>query len=195
MALWNSYSDEQLLASLKADDEGSLEEIYARYWDKLLAIAYNHSQDKELAEEIVQDVFMSLWRHRHDQEIRHLQAFLATAVKFSVFKALAREQRRRKLFERHIHIQGEGYLDTAADLKMMQEYIDNIVATLPEKCRLVFQYSRDRQLSTREIAETMQLSPKTVESHLTRALKTLRQYLNWMKMFSLLCCLLTCLPR
>ncbi|MGN0019378.1 MAG: RNA polymerase sigma factor, partial [Sphingobacterium hotanense] len=62
-------SDEQLLQGLKQGDESSFSEIYERYWQKLLGIAYHLIRDRDLAECIVQDVFVSLWNRRDTVEI------------------------------------------------------------------------------------------------------------------------------
>ncbi len=164
-------------------------EIYHRYWDKLLAIGYNHARNKEVAEEIVQDVLLSLWNRRHDMEIDRLAAWLATAVKFSVFKSISRENRRKDLLQDHTATNTDlpvaTFDEELIQAKFLKEYVDGLVAGLPEQCRLVFVYSRDHQLSTREIAETLNLSPKTVESHLTKALKTLRHLLGNYRFFTL----------
>lgn len=188
-ALYSTCTDEQLVALLRNNDEEAFAEIYHRYWDKLLAIGYNHARNKEVAEEIVQDVLLSLWNRRHTMEIDRPAAWLATAVKFSVFKALARENRRKSLLEGHTAetTQSQDTFDEALlEAKFLKEYLDGLVAGLPEQCRLVFVYSRDHQLSTREIAATLQLSPKTVESHLTKALKTLRHLLGNHRFFGVI---------
>lgn len=186
MALYNSYSDEQLLVMLRNDNDEAFVEIYNRYWDKLLAIGYNHARNKETAEEIVQDVFMSLWNRRQSAEIDRLAAWLATAVKFAVFKSLARENRRKTLLAGQLAEMPTSPDEAIIEAKFLKEYLDGVVAGLPEKCRLVFTYSREHQLSTKEIADTLQLSHKTVESHLTKALKTIRYYLGNYRFFNFL---------
>ncbi|MBO9631560.1 MAG: RNA polymerase sigma-70 factor [Chitinophagaceae bacterium] len=179
-------TDERLVALLSDNDEEAFEEIYHRYWDKLLAIGYNHAHNKELAEEIVQDVLLSLWNRRHQMEIDRLAPWLATAVKFSVFKSLTRESRRKSLLQQQpANDITASFDEERIQAKFLKEYVDGLVAGLPEQCRLVFVYSRDHQLSNKEIAETLNLSPKTVESHLTRALKTLRHLLGSHRFFSL----------
>ncbi|QEC40706.1 RNA polymerase sigma-70 factor [Pseudobacter ginsenosidimutans] len=185
-SLYSSYSDEHLVVLLRNNDEEAFEEIYHRYWDKLLAIGYNHARNKELAEEIVHDVLLSLWNRRHQMEIDRLAAWLATAVKFSVFKSLTRENRRKDLLQQHSpETPSAAFDEEIIQAKFLKEYVDGLVAGLPEQCRLVFVYSRDHQLSTKEIATTLNLSPKTVESHLTRALKTLRNLLGNYRFFTL----------
>jgi RNA polymerase sigma-70 factor (family 1) len=184
--LYSSYSDERLVVLLRDNDEEAFEELYHRYWDKLLAIGYNHARNKEVAEEIVQDVLLSLWNRRHDMEIDRPAAWLATAVKFSVFKSLTRENRRKDLLQKHPADNTVASFDEEIiQAKFLKEYVDGLVAALPEQCRLVFIYSRDHQLSNKEIAAKLQLSPKTVESHLTRALRTLRHLLGNHRFFSL----------
>jgi len=185
-SLYSSYSDERLVVLLRDNDEEAFGEIYHRYWHKLLAIGYNHARNKELAEEIVHDVLLSLWNRRHEMEIDRLAAWLATAVKFSVFKSLARENRRKGLLQQHSPEHPVAAFDEEIiQAKFLKEYVDGLVAGLPEQCRLVFVYSRDHQLSTKEIAATLNLSPKTVESHLTKALRTLRHLLGNYRFFTL----------
>jgi len=186
MALYSIYSDEQLVVLLRNDDDEAFVEIYNRYWDKLLAIGYNHARNKEIAEEIVQDVLMSLWSRRNSMEIDRLAAYLATAVKFAVFKVLAKESRRKTLLAGQLPETETSPDEAVIEAKFLKEYLDGVVASLPEKCRLVFTYSREHQLSTKEIADVLQLSHKTVESHLTKALKTIRHYLGNHRFFTLL---------
>lgn len=184
MALYRSHSDEQLLVLLRNDNDEAFVEIYNRYWDKLLAIGFNHARNKEVAEEIVQDVFMSLWNRRQSIAVDRLGPWLATAVKFAVFKTLARENRRKALLEGQPLAIPASPDEAMIEAKFLKEYLDEVVAGLPEKCRLVFTYSREHHLSTKEIADTLQLSHKTVESHLTKALKTIRYYLGNYRFFS-----------
>ncbi len=75
--------DIEFKAAWDAGNERAFATIYDTYWSQLLAIAYRLTQDKEQSEEIVQEVFVSLWRRRHEVKIESVSAYLATAVKFS----------------------------------------------------------------------------------------------------------------
>ena len=94
---YNSYSDDDLLNRLRIADENAFTEIYNRYWEKLLAIGFFHLRSKQAAEDIVHEVMMSLWTRKKELAIQSLSSYLATAVKFAVFKSIVRDKRRREL--------------------------------------------------------------------------------------------------
>src|SRR5688572_2681481 len=97
MKSYSTFSDNELLGYLQKGDEDAFTEIYNRYWERLLAIGYFHMRNKQEAEDIVHEVMMSLWIRKADLKIESLNAYLATALKFSVFKTIARERRRQEL--------------------------------------------------------------------------------------------------
>ncbi|WP_221887914.1 RNA polymerase sigma factor [Chitinophaga polysaccharea] len=99
MNRYQEQTDVELIASLRGGDNHAFAEIYHRYWKKLLAIAYHHSKDKIIGEEIVQEVFIGLWNRRNELYIDHVSAYLATAVKLSVFKQYVRQKRRNEIKE------------------------------------------------------------------------------------------------
>lgn len=184
MSSYTSFTEDELLKRLRSGDDLAFTEIYNRYWERLLAIGYFHLQNKQSAEDIVHEVFMSLWIRKAELEISSVPAYLATAVKFTVFKSIAREKRRRE-------ISTAGYtslatnLEDKLDAKFMEDFVRGKVEQLPEKSKLVFEYSRDDELSVKEIAKKMDLTPKAVEYHLTKALRALRTSLKKIKIFFL----------
>ncbi|QBQ42075.1 RNA polymerase sigma-70 factor [Sphingobacterium psychroaquaticum] len=166
--------EKKWIASIRIGDKEIFGEIYDHYWKRLLAISFQHTKDKELAEEIVQDVFVSVWQRRQDVQIDNLDRYLATAVKFSTFKFLQR-RRRQELIREEVLPHDQMQLDEEAiDARFLQEYVNGVVETLPDRCRLVFQLSRSEQMTHREIADTLDISEKAVEANITRALKVLR---------------------
>lgn len=166
-------SKKNLLLALRDGDENAFTTIYNTYWKKLLALAYANLKDKMLAEEVVQEVFISLWNRRFDQRIESLEAYLATAVKFSTFKSLHRNRRHSEI-ENQIEIKDYYIQDDVIESKFLKEYLDGVVEKLPDKCRLVFKLSRESYLSNKEIAKDLDISEKSVEAHITRALKLLK---------------------
>lgn len=81
-----SPDDVELLALVRAGDRDAFTTLYNRYWAQLLGIAYNHTRDKQSAEEVVQNLFIGLWNRRETLVIGNPANYLATAVKFAVFK-------------------------------------------------------------------------------------------------------------
>lgn len=160
--------------SLREGNREAFAEIYERYWKRLLAIAYSHSRNKAVAEEIVQEVFISLWNRRKVLRVDNIVAYLATAVRLAVFKQYVRQKRRAQIVEQAAVLPGAVWDEEKIHTRFLQQQINGIVETLPEKCRLVFRLSRTEGLSMHEIAGCMGISEKTAEAHLTKALKELK---------------------
>lgn len=170
----DTLSDKELIRLLITGRQDAFTEIYNRYWEKLFAIAYNLTKDQVQAEEITQEVFISLWDRKGDVQIDTLNGYLATAIKFSVFKHIGRQRRRLQIVKDHYSKWSVDDEEEKIYARFLKEYVEGIVEQLPEKCRLVFEYSRRDGLTIPEIAEKMNISPKTAEAHLTKALKTIR---------------------
>ncbi|SHE88072.1 RNA polymerase sigma-70 factor [Pedobacter caeni] len=178
MGVYVNFSDQKLLGELRLGNRVAFTELFNRYWKKLLAISYTYTKDRSSSEEIVQEVFIGLWNRKNQLDIKSLEAYLATAVKFSVFKSIHQQKRREELAMLNYQTELVALDEEKIHAKFLQEYIDGIVEQLPEKCRLVFKYSRNDGLSIPEIAKEMDIAEKTVEAHLTKALKTLKKDLN-----------------
>lgn len=175
MTNYAALEDEHLLSALQRGDEKAFNAIYHRYWRKLVAIGYYHTRNKQMAEEVVSDVLTGLWHKRHQLEIRSLSAWLGTAVKYAVFKVMVRQGRRDDMLKTQERAGSDDETEKNLEARFLREFLEGVVETLPEKTRLVFRYSRESQLSVTEIAGKMDLSPKSVEYHITKALKTLKE--------------------
>ena len=184
MRSYTHHTDEQLAELLCAADQAAFTELYSRYWERMVAIAFTKLQSVTDAKEVVQEVFFDLWKRREQLEIRQtFGAWISGAVKYKILTFLARSQRRtdqeRSLPEQPYHNNTEEY-QSYQDLRAQ---LQASVAALPEKCRLVFRLSREQGLSLREIAAQLDISQKTAEAHLTKALKTLRSQLQQFSCF------------
>ena len=171
---YGQYTDEELLQGLKQSKKGAYNEIYNRYWKSMLIVALNHSEDDYTAKDIVQEVFIDLWEKRNSYEIQRLAAFLATAVKFQVFRHYRKEQRRALLAKENYVFNDLYEEEGKLHARFLKDIIDGIVEEMPEKCRLVFHYSRNLGLKNEEIAERTGITKKTVENTLNRALRIIR---------------------
>jgi len=176
------FSDSELLTSMATGDQAAFTEIYHRYWQQLLAIAWKHTYDESSAKEIVQEVLISLWDRRASLEIKELAAYLATAIKFSVFKHYHQQQRRKNILH-SIFRSAHSVDEEKIYARLLDDYINGIVEKLPEKCRQVYKLSRLEGQSTKQIAGIMDISEKTAEAHLTKALRTIRLNLRHINMF------------
>lgn len=183
MGTYSTIGEEELIKRLNKSDEAAFTEIYNQYWERLLAIGYYHTQNTQAAEDVVHEVMMSLWMRRNSLQIQSLNAYLATAVKFAVFKSIIREKKLQKIFDETKEREAFVDMEQALDAKFLEDYLKCAVEQLPEKSKLVFNYSRNEELSVKAIAKKMDLSPKAVEYHITKALKMLKERFNKIKAF------------
>jgi len=169
---YTTLTDRQLLDLLQQGNESALTEIYTRYWSKLYLQAYNIVRDRQISEDIVQEVMVQLWIRRSVTEIASLKAYLYTCVKYQVFKALPVARAKVNIIQQQF-----AYVDDTDSLLMTRDFqrqLDDVVSKLPAKCRDVFNLSRKDHLSTKEVAIRLGISPKTVENQLTIALRRIR---------------------
>ncbi len=163
----------KLITALKSGSEKAFTEIYNKYWKNLLAISYHILKDKEQAQEVVQEVFISIWNNRKEIEIDSIEGYLATAVKYSTFKVIYKNKRLNEI-EQGLQ-QADSYLeDDKIEARFLKDYLDGVIEKLPEKCRIIFKLSRETYLTNQEISDNLNISVKTVEAHITRAIKILR---------------------
>lgn len=165
-------SDSKLLDLLQESNEQALAEIYERYWSKLYLQAYNIIRDRQISEDIVQEVMVQLWIRRSVHKIESLKAYLYTCIRYQVFKALPLARHKVAALPPAFAVVND--TDSQLITKDLQRLLDDAVAQLPVKCRDVFNLSRKDHLSTKEVALRLGISPKTVENQLTIALRRIR---------------------
>lgn len=128
---YSLYEDHELIVLLQKGDADAFTCIYDRYWEKLFAIAYHYCREKEMAREIVQDIFMSLWDRKSSILIQSLSAYLATAAKFLVFRELRKESRRKNSRETNLSVRTAISEEEAIDARFLHDYIRGQVEQLP----------------------------------------------------------------
>lgn len=181
MSFANKYTDVDLVERLQNNEEGALTIIYKQYWEIMYLAAYNLVKDRSVCEDIVQEVFISLWQRREKLQIKvSLKSYLYTST---VYKVYDHFNKNKKMPKDELFDNFENKIETSnPETKLMHQeliyHLDSIVDTLPEKCKEVYKLSRENMLSNKEIAEQLNISQRTVEGHISKALKILKESLG-----------------
>jgi RNA polymerase sigma-70 factor (ECF subfamily) len=172
--------DERLLRLLKADDEVAFKELYDRYFHFVFVLIIKKGCSKEVAEELSQQIFMTIWEKRATLDIKLIQNYLSISVKNRVLNYI------KACLVRNAYAKHAGKIKRTSDnesqsvllMHELSEAIDKAIRQLPQKSQLIFKLSRFEMHSIREIAQIMDISEKTVEYHISQSLKTLRFHLK-----------------
>lgn len=169
-------TDAELLSRMSNDDQAAFEKLYRRYWRRCYVQVLRRSGDAALAEDITQNVFVSLWEKRKMLDVEHVGAYLSAAVRFRFISYLKSEMH-RETYEHHLLNDGSpprNPVEATLRIKELNEAIDRGVAMMPSKTKTIYTLSRSEHYSVKEIARKLNLSEKAVEYHITQSLKTLR---------------------
>lgn len=177
------YTDNELLRLVQLDDNKAFTALYKRYWKLLYAPAYKRLKDGQLAEDVVHDVLLSIWKNRLNLQVENLERYLVSATKYTIMASIRKNRRELTIEPTPDACGTENHTESAYYYRQLYDLAIQEMDMLPEKCKLVFKYSRQQGLSNREIADILHISPKTVENQITRALHQLRLSLRGMLHF------------
>lgn len=176
----STCTDLELLEAIRHDDEEAFTELFKRYWRKVHAMAYPRVRSEEVTAEIVQDLFITLWDKRASLVITHLHSYLYTAVKNKALNYIESQIVRENYWDyyKKFGLEQENVTQNAVEFDELMEAIENGIQRLPEKSKKVFRLNRLEGRSISEIANTLNLSEKAIQYHLTQSLKKLRLHLK-----------------
>lgn len=183
-----TINNQALLSLLKKGNEASFKVVYDHFYARLYFFVSEYIPNRDLAENILQDTFLTLWEKK-DQLIAdtNLNAYLYTVAKNFSLKKLRNDRYKQNIIQTsalsptELELQSEALrkLDTSELIfEEMEAIISQTLSSLSPQCRLVFEMSRFQDLKNGEIAEKLNISPKTVEGHMTKALKTFKTSLK-----------------
>lgn len=175
--------ERRLIERVQEGDEQAFEALFRTHYEALCNFVEPRVGSPEVAEDLVQNVFLNLWRRRQDWEPRTtLQAYLFgaarnEAIKYRKHRQVRRDWKREKKKEK---THGESEFDPGEDLKHreLNRAVQECVSELPERRREVYLLSRQYGLTYEEIAGVMDISPSTVDNQMVKALESLRKNLS-----------------
>ncbi len=173
-----SHSYVQLLEAISHGNERAFSTLYDLFATDLSRHILSKVNDKQVAEDILHDLFYTLWKNRSRlTEINSVPAYLYSSCRYMI---LAYYRKRDKSMISEIDLSNIDILadEIAIEDRLYYRYTLDIIATeienLPEKCRQIFKLSRIDYLSNKEIAEKLSISESTVEKHINKAINRLR---------------------
>lgn len=176
--------EDDLVRGLNKGNINSYKTIFNNYYEKLFQFALRYVYHKEIAEEIVQDVFIIIWEKRKELNITDsLSSYLFTSVKNRSISYL-----RSKLSKVELSADDHSILKTdnkiyenSIEFSELEKEIHNAISLLPERCKLIFNLSRNSGLTYKQIAFQLNISPESVKTQIGIALKRLKLHLekNW----------------
>lgn len=173
----NKVNISQLFFLFKKGDERSFSQIYDMYSGELLRFLLKKVDDEFVAEDILHDLFLSLWKNRENLEsIESLPSYLYSSCRYQVFAYYRRQIKKGDEvdFNSIDILDNEVSVEERMHYKYLKDLVDIEVENLPEKCKIVFKMSRGEYMSTKEIAYALDISESTVEKHINKAISRIR---------------------
>ncbi|TKG95608.1 RNA polymerase sigma-70 factor [Puteibacter caeruleilacunae] len=173
--------ESELVKKLKEGDQQAFAELFERFSNRLYHFALGYLGSGPIAEEIVQDVFLKIWEKRADlKPEQSFKSYIFTITfnsirKFFIRKDLEESYKQQFAAEFMVHTSRD---EERIDYEWMLKEVDRIINKLPERRREIFILSRKEELSINEIAEKLDLAPKTVKNQLTEASKFIKEELK-----------------
>ena len=177
-------TDIELTDALFSNSKVAFEEIYTRYWYSLFSMAYHHLNSKEEAEELVHDLFESVWQNRSKTKINKLEMYLRLAMK-NLISNYIRSQITWRKYQEYLIFQNIQKNYTPAEIlnyNDLKNALEQVLDELPTKTSDIFNLSRFEGFKVKEIAQKYKISEKTVEYHLAKTQQAINKRL--LKLYS-----------
>ena len=170
-----------LLKQLRAGDKTAINELYGKYSKRLYRFAFGYLKSEEDTLDLIQEVFIRLWDARSSlKDSTNTEAFLFTIARNAVISTFRKKITEKEYLEHLKFTATKNSSDTEkqVDYALLSEQVKELVGRLPEQRRRVFQLSKEEGYSNKDIADKLKISIKTVEDHITKARKFLKENLK-----------------
>ncbi|PWD98864.1 RNA polymerase sigma-70 factor [Marinilabilia rubra] len=173
----DEWSEQQLLDGISSGEESAFRHLFDVYYQLLVSFAYRYLNDLDSARNVVQDVIVSLYDKRESIKIHtSLKAHLYQSVRNRALNVLKREKMQRDHHNRILEEEkDQSYYEDKLAVSELEARIADVVKELPGQCRRIFLMSRQEGLSNSDIASDLDISKRTVETQISKALKKIRE--------------------
>lgn len=175
---YKALTDPELFDLIKKEDDDAFGELYKRYWKDMYHNACKIMRNEDMAQDIVQEVFISLWNRRAELNVQQVSSYMQQSTRFAVLKSIRKQKIDDQFYSRLRQITSELVEEQPLLFKEQQTVLNQLIDELPADCRETFRMSRDEQLTYKQIAQKLEVSEKTVEKRMTKSLKFLRENLS-----------------
>jgi len=175
------YEEQELIAAVKKHDRKAFEVLYKQHYRQLFALAYRHVGQAPVAEEIVHDVFLTIWKMAERLTVQSsIKSYLSRAVINSSLNFIKKEKTEHGKQIAYLVVESDDEAENEQNRRkeFLLNSLENALTILPPKCREVMYLSRFGKLKQKEIAMQMNISIKTVKNHLTYGFQKLREQLE-----------------
>ncbi len=173
---------EELLNQLKIGDMMAFDQIYDQYSHKLFSFVFKILKDESEAEDIVQEVFLKIWESRYKlDDLKFLNSYIFTIAYNNSIDLIRKRINNSKYLE---HLKNSSIFQTSTttisdiEFNELNDQVNKLISNLPERQKQVYLLHRENGLTYPEIAQQLGISKNTVENHMAKALKYLRQNLD-----------------
>lgn len=172
--------EKQLVKLIRKGDEEAFKKIYYAYFAPLCSIAVRYLGSYDSGKEVVQDVFLGIWEKRENWYPEGLKSYLYRSVYNRSINAIKQDKSRMDALKRYQleAVSSVSIQQNEADKKEISKMVWDAINKLPKRRYLIFTLHKSHGLTYREIAESLEISEKTVENQMGRALKFLRKELH-----------------
>jgi RNA polymerase sigma-70 factor (family 1) len=175
------HTERDLLKKIAGGDEQAYKELFHHHWNNIYSVALVLTKSVELAEDMVQDIFLKIWQKREQfTAIERFEDYLFIMARNHIYTELKKKSR-----DENFRQQVQTYFESSvsnADITLLtketQEQIRKAIQQLTPQQQLVYKMSREEGLTHEEIAEKLNISRNTVRNHIVQSLKQIREYLQ-----------------
>lgn len=183
-----NFSDQELMDLIRESDDAAFKILYDRHIQNLYRYASKLKFSNEERDDVLQEIFLSVWNRRLELKIDNVQSWLYMAVRKKILENL-RNQKVKDSYINSLSNFISPFYDSITDQlqeKQLKEFIEKEISKLPPKMRRIFIMSRMDYLSHKEIAETLSLSESTVKKQVNNVLRIFRSKINLDDAYSLI---------
>ncbi|WP_163710651.1 RNA polymerase sigma factor [Mangrovibacterium lignilyticum] len=183
-------TETNLANRLKSNDKEAINLLYNQYSKRLYQFIYRYLKTEADTLDLIQEVFIKLWSNRSRlQNDSNLESYLFTIAKNSIISTFRKKISEKDYFDyiKHKAVNTNSLAtEKQVDFDLLSDEIDKLIDQLPKQRQLIFKLSKEKGYSNKMIAEQLKISIKTVEDHITKARKFIRENLQEYGLLALL---------